>query len=117
MIRRGFGILGLGLLLAGPASAQTFGNIFFFGDSRTDSGTFLYKPYPLGGAAGGIAPPGTGTPTTNPGPGWAAAFGQKFGIAVAPSDTPVTGGNNYAAAGARLVSDFSTIPSSATQIA
>jgi outer membrane lipase/esterase len=112
MIRRGLGILGLGLLLAGPASAQTFSNIFFFGDSRTDSGIYLYKPYTFGGQA----PAGTGTFTTNPGLGWAAAFGQNFGISVAPSDTPGTGGNNYAAGGSRLVSDFGNTPSSATQI-
>ena len=41
---------------AGNASAQ-FTNIYFFGDSLTDSGS--YKP---------VLPPGTGLFTTNPGP-------------------------------------------------
>jgi hypothetical protein len=43
-------------LAAGNASAQ-FTNIFFFGDSLTDAGSF--KP---------VLPPGTGLFTTNPGP-------------------------------------------------
>jgi outer membrane lipase/esterase len=102
MLFRGLGILGLGLIVAGPATAQTFSNTIFFGDSRTDSGYFLYKPLVPGNPKFGLAPAGTGTWTTNPGSGWAAAFGQKFGIAVTPSDTPVTGGNNYAIGGARV---------------
>lgn len=102
--------------MCGPASAQSFSNLIFFGDSRTDSGYYLYKPFVPGNPAFGLAPPGTGTWTTNPGSGWAAAFGQKFGIGVTPSDTPGVGGNNYAAGGARIVTDFGNTPSTQTQI-
>lgn len=105
MLFRGLGILSLGLIVAGPATAQTFSNTIFFGDSRTDSGYFLYKPFLPGNPNFGLAPAGTGTWTTNPGLGWAPAFGQKFGIAVTPSDTPVAGGNNYAIGGARVAID------------
>jgi outer membrane lipase/esterase len=118
---RGLGILGLGLIVAGPANAQTFSNAIFFGDSRTDSGFYLYKPdiNKKNGAilpGFGLAPAGTGTYTTNSGSGWAVQFGQKFGIAVAPADTPVVGGNNYAAGGSRIVADFSNTWSTQTQI-
>jgi outer membrane lipase/esterase len=121
MLFRGLGILGLGLMVAGSANAQTFSNAFFFGDSRTDSGFYLYKP-DINKKSGlvlpgfGLAPAGTGTYTTNPGLGWAAVFGQKFGIAVTPADTPVVGGNNYAAGGSRIVADFSNTWSTNTQI-
>jgi len=37
---RGLGILGLGLMVAGPAHAQTFSNTIFFGDSLTDRHQF-----------------------------------------------------------------------------
>jgi len=113
---RGLGILGLGLMVAGPAHAQTFSNTIFFGDSLTDSGFYLYQPDKTGKPGFGLAPAGTGTYTTNPDPGWAVRFGQKFGIAVAPADTPVTGGNNYAAGGSRIVADFGNTWSSNTQI-
>jgi outer membrane lipase/esterase len=115
MLRRGLGILSLGLFVSGSANAQSFSNIFFFGDSRTDSGFYLYRPLQPGNPAFGLAPPGTGTWTTNPGRGWAPVFGQKFGIAVTPADAP-TGGNNYAAGGARIVADFGNTWSSDTQI-
>lgn len=116
MLWRGLGILGLGLFVAAPASAQNFSNTIFFGDSRTDSGFYLYKPWVPGNPLYGLAPPGTGTFTTNPGGGWASAFAQKFGIAVTPSDTPGVGGNNYAAGGARVVMDFGNTWSTNTQI-
>ncbi|WP_426412906.1 autotransporter outer membrane beta-barrel domain-containing protein [Bradyrhizobium ganzhouense] len=97
------------------ASAQNFSNTFFFGDSLTDSGWFLYKP--LGGAKFGLAPPGAGTWTTNPDPGWAQIFSNKFGYSATPSDTPGVGGNNYAIGGARLVAQGGNVLSTQTQIA
>ncbi|MGB6538620.1 MAG: autotransporter domain-containing protein, partial [Xanthobacteraceae bacterium] len=89
------------LLTASSASAQSFSNTLFFGDSSSDSGRYLYVS-PITGApcpAPGCAPAGTGAYTTNPGPEWSVALGQKFGITVTPSDAP-GGGNNYAAGGA-----------------
>ena len=83
-------------LYAVPAAAQNFSNTIFFGDSNSDSGRYLYLPEIKAG------PLATGAAfTTNPGPEWTVALGQKFGIVVTPSDAP-GGGNNYAAGGARV---------------
>jgi outer membrane lipase/esterase len=83
-------------LFATPAVAQNFSNTIFFGDSNSDSGRYLYLPeIKLGPLATG------GAFTTNPGPEWTVALGQRFGIVVTPSDAP-GGGNNFAAGGARV---------------
>ena len=51
-----------------PATAAAqFSNVYFFGDSLTDAGS--YKP---------VLPPGTGLFTTNPGPVWAQVFGATL---------------------------------------
>ncbi|MCC8971935.1 autotransporter outer membrane beta-barrel domain-containing protein [Bradyrhizobium brasilense] len=102
-------------LMATAASAQNFSRSYFFGDSLTDTGWFLYKP--LGGAGFGLAGPGAGTWTTNPDPGWAQIFASKFGGAATPSDTPGVGGNNYAIGGARVVAQGGNVLSTQTQIA
>lgn len=116
MLRRGIAIFSLGLCVAGPAQAQSFGNNFFFGDSLTDSGWFLYRP--LGNPpAFGLASPGAGTWTTNPDPGWAQILASKFGTSAIPSDTPGIGGNNYAIGGARVAASQGNILSTETQIA
>ncbi len=73
--------------ISGHAAAQ-FQNVFFFGDSLFDVGS--YKP--------GL-PPGTGLFTTNPGPLWAQVFAQNFGFAATPANQ---GGNDYAYGGARV---------------
>jgi outer membrane lipase/esterase len=83
-----------------PVQAQNFSNTIFFGDSTTDSGRYLYLPGTVG-KPGSQAPPGLGAWTTNPGLEWSVALGQRFGITVTPSDAP-SGGNNYAAGGARV---------------
>jgi outer membrane lipase/esterase len=83
-------------LICGAAQAQSFSNTIFFGDSNTDSGRYLYLTGPQGGA-----PPGAGTYTTNPDPGWAASLAGRFGLTSVPEDAP-GGGNNYAAGGARV---------------
>jgi outer membrane lipase/esterase len=74
-------------LAAGPASAQ-FSNVYFFGDSLTDSGS--YKP---------LLPPGTGLFTTNPGPVWSQLFAQRYGFVAIPANQ---GGTNFAQGGARV---------------
>jgi outer membrane lipase/esterase len=80
-----------------PAQAQ-FSDIVFFGDSNTDSGRYLYLPEVKGNPATFAA---FGGYTTNPGPMWSTALGSFFGFPVTPSDSP-TGGNNFAAGGARV---------------
>src|ERR1700685_1339338 len=81
----------------GPANAQVFGVVFFC-DSNTDSGPYLFLPEVK-------ATPATfatfGGFTTNPGPMWSTALGSFFDFPVTPSDSP-TGGNNFAAGGARV---------------
>ncbi len=72
---------------AGNASAQ-FTNIYFFGDSLTDSGS--YKP---------VLPPGTGLFTTNPGPVWSQVLAQRYGVTAEPANQ---GGTNFAQGGARV---------------
>jgi outer membrane lipase/esterase len=74
-------------LAAGNASAQ-FTNIFFFGDSLTDAGSF--KP---------VLPPGTGLFTTNPGPVWAQVLAQRYGLTAIPANQ---GGTDFAQGGARV---------------
>ena len=74
-------------LAAGSASAQ-FTNIFFVGDSLTDSGSF--RP---------VLPPGTGLFTTNPGPVWSQVLAQRYGLAADPANQ---GGTNFAEGGARV---------------
>ena len=74
-------------LAAADASAQ-FTNVYFFGDSLTDSGS--YKP---------VLPPGTGLFTTNPGPVWSQVFAQRYGLTAIPANQ---GGTNFAQGGARV---------------
>jgi outer membrane lipase/esterase len=80
-----------------PANAQ-FSGIVLFGDSNTDSGRYLYLPAVKGNPATFVSGGGY---TTNPGPMWSVALGSYLGFPVTPSDSP-TGGNNYAAGGARV---------------
>lgn len=79
------GALALGV--CSGASAQ-FSNVFFFGDSLTDVGS--YKP---------VLPPGTGLFTTNPGPIYATLLAQQYGFTAAPGNQ---GGNDFAQGGARV---------------
>ena len=79
--------IALALAASGNAAAQ-FSNVYFFGDSLTDMGS--YKP---------VLPPGRGMFTTNPGPVWAQPFAQNFGFSASPANQ---GGNDYAYGGARV---------------
>ena len=75
---------------AGPApAAAQFSNVFFFGDSLTDAGT--YAPF---------LPPGTGRFTTNPGPVWAQLVASRYGFAALPA---TQGGTDFAQGGARVL--------------
>ena len=84
------------LTLATAATAQSFSNTIFFGDSTSDNGRYKYIPSFVGGSLAS-----QGAYTTNPGSEWTNTLGSKFGVAVAPSDAP-GGGNDYAAGGARV---------------
>ena len=75
------------LLHAGSAWAQ-YSNIFFFGDSLSDAGTF--RP---------LLPPGTGLFTTNPGPIWAQVLAARYGFVAIPA---TQGGTDFAQGGARV---------------
>ena len=72
---------------AGTASAQ-FSNMYFFGDSLSDAGTFAPS-----------LPPGTGRFTTNPDPVWAQVLGQRYGFTITPA---TSGGTDFAQGGARV---------------
>ena len=72
---------------AGTASAQ-FSNMYFFGDSLSDAGTFAPS-----------LPPGTGRFTTNPDPVWAQVLGERYGFTITPA---TSGGTDYAQGGARV---------------
>jgi len=72
---------------AGTASAQ-FSNMYFFGDSLSDAGTFAPS-----------LPPGTGRFTTNPDPVWAQVLGDRYGLTITPA---TAGGTDYAQGGARV---------------
>src|SRR4051794_28252220 len=96
---RALAALGFTLLLSTQAGAQNFSGIIFFGDSNTDSGRYLYLPATKNNPATFAT---AGGYTTNPSPLWSNALGSLLGFTVTPSDAP-TGGNNYAAGGARVI--------------
>jgi len=81
-------MLAIALALNATLASAQFSNIFFFGDSLTDSGS--YKP---------VLPPGTGLFTTNPGPVWSQVLAQRYGLTAIPANQ---GGTNYAQGGARV---------------
>ncbi|MDE2003080.1 MAG: SGNH/GDSL hydrolase family protein, partial [Betaproteobacteria bacterium] len=81
-------------LCATPAFAQ-FSNIYSFGDSLSDAGSFAP-----------VLPPGTGLFTTNPGPVWTQVLAQRYGLTAIPADQ---GGTDYAQGGAR-VTDLPGVP-------
>jgi outer membrane lipase/esterase len=70
-----------------PAAAQ-YSNLYVFGDSLSDAGTFAPS-----------LPPGTGRFTTNPDQVWAQVLGSRWGFTVTPA---VQGGTDYAQGGARV---------------
>ncbi|MGC1818291.1 MAG: autotransporter domain-containing protein [Casimicrobiaceae bacterium] len=84
------------VLCANPAFAQ-FSNIYSFGDSLSDAGSFVP-----------VLPPGTGLFTTNPGPIWIQVLARRYGLTAIPADQ---GGTDYAQGGAR-VTDLPGVPDS-----
>ncbi|MCW3480485.1 autotransporter domain-containing protein [Neisseriaceae bacterium JH1-16] len=82
------------MALAAPA-ALAYSNIYFFGDSLTDTGAFG------GQTIGSTTLPANARWTFNYGPIYADVLAQKLGLSVSPSNA-ATGkvGNNYAQGGA-----------------
>lgn len=87
------------LACAAPGFAAGYANLYFFGDSLTDSGAFT-----------NLVGPTVNRFTNNPGTVWSENLGSRYGIAVTPgyslnpatAQFTATGGNNYAIGGARM---------------
>lgn len=82
------------VLMASQIQAADFSNTYYFGDSLTDSGSFL----PL---LQMVDPTYTGAAkfTTNPGPVWSELLAGQYGVTLSPANQ---GGTNYAEGGARI---------------
>jgi outer membrane lipase/esterase len=102
-----------------PASAQTYSETVFFGDSLTDSG--FYRPFLV--EVGGPGAALTGRFTTNPGLVWSEYLADFYGTGansawgltttgIVPQD-----GTNYAAGGATVVPGPGFPPTPPTQFA
>lgn len=95
-------------LCAAPASAATFSNAFFFGDSLSDTGNIL-------AATGGAQPLAPYMPGRfSNGPVWVEYLAAGIGHAGA-SQASLMGGNNYSFGGARTAGGGS-IPSVLAQV-
>ncbi|MFT6914325.1 MAG: outer membrane lipase/esterase [Motiliproteus sp.] len=81
-------------LLVPQVQAADFSNTIFFGDSLTDSGSFL--PILL---QNDPSYTGAGKFTTNPGPVWSDLLADRYGVSLSPGNQ---GGTNYAEGGARI---------------
>jgi len=94
---------------AEPACAQSFNQMFVFGDSSVDSGYYKILPSPGASAAYNALWPaailaGAGAPTNNPGLVNSQILASYFGLSALPSNQ---GGTNYATSGAKDV-NFNT---------
>lgn len=91
------------LCCSASAWANSYSNVYFFGDSLTDAGAFTNLVAALGN-------PTANKFTSNPGTVWAENLGKRYGLAVtagyavnpATAQFSVTGGNDYAIGGARV---------------
>jgi len=105
----------LALFCSASAWANSYGNLYFFGDSLSDAGAFTNLIVASGGSAS------TARFTTNPGNVWAQNLGALYGINVTTgySLNPATGlfaasgGNDYAIGGARVTQTPGVFPASA----
>jgi len=84
--------------MAPAASAQSFSNVYVFGDSLSDAGYF--RPFLAGIGLPAPLVATLGRFTTNPGPVWSEIVVQNYGGTPAPSN--VTGGTIFAQGGARV---------------
>lgn len=106
-------VAALGVAMAMPATAQTFSNTIYFGDSLTDSGTFIPALIQIAGPGAATV----GKFTTNPYQVWSEQLARRYGVQLAPSNQ---GGTNYAVGGARAgaaaTGPFGAIPSVTSQV-
>jgi len=88
------------LAMNSSSAAAQFSNLFFFGDSFTDTGNAQFLG-PLNGLSNPTPPPYFNGRFSN-GPNWADIFAARLGRAsdVNPAFVPPTPGNNYAIGGA-----------------
>lgn len=93
LVRSSLAAAALAALCAGPASAASFSDAFFFGDSLSDTGNILH----LTGGAQPVSPYYTGR--YSDGPVWVEYLAAGIGHADAAKASR-TGGNNYAYGGA-----------------
>ncbi|MDN0073320.1 autotransporter domain-containing protein [Crenobacter sp. SG2303] len=97
----------ISLALAAPATlAQGYSNIYFFGDSLTDTGAFAGQPFKLPPALGGqtITLPANARWTLDYGPNVASVLAGKLGLGVTATnatDGLNPNGNNFAQGGAQ----------------
>lgn len=87
------------------ASAQTFNQMFVFGDSSVDNGSYRVLASPGGSSAynsywAAAVAAGAGAPTSSPGLMNSELLASYFGLTALPSDQ---GGTNYATSGAKNV--------------
>ena len=82
------------VLMASQIQAADFSNTYYFGDSLTDSGSFLPFLQTLDPTYSGA-----GKFTTNPGPVWSDLLASEYGVTLSPANQ---GGTNYAEGGARI---------------
>ena len=95
--------IAIALACAGGTAHGQYSNIYFFGDSLTDSGTFASLVTAFGASTANKF-------TNNPGNVWAENLGARYGVTVTPgfsldllsTQFAATGGNNYAMGGARI---------------
>ncbi len=102
-LRRVFALATLAIVVASPASAALYDDVFVFGDSLSDGGNaFLlsngFPPYPGSDPAPGVPAPFSGRVTNGPTAAEVLALNPAInGTAIFPS---IFGGTNYAVAGA-----------------
>ena len=105
----GLTAIGLLALASNPASADTFDNIFVFGDSTVDTGWFRYTPLPINPTLNALAAAsladGGRIPDTPYGTGAAQVLAASYGLTANPADNGA-GGTNYAASGAQNNANF-----------
>ncbi len=108
----------LSLTLSVSASADTFSDVFIFGDSLSDTGNILARTF-------GFFPPDPPyfDGRFSNGPVWAEYLADQLGLVVAPngSNPNVINGNNFAFGGAEAANDvpiwlFGVIPSVQNQV-
>ena len=101
-------------LMAPPAGAASFTNLYVFGDSLTDTGNAQLGSLALGQASPTPAALGYFDGRFSNGPVWVDYLGEQTGNA--PLAPRLAGGTNYSVGGARAVSNADPAPDLPAQI-